>query len=194
MDAQSTWPFGQSEGSQHSSDGGTDEQVWWDEAQQDLEPAHIVIGEMAWIMRETRGNILASAGVLGSLMIGIALEAGFAGRAVQPGMFRVFNIGLLLGLIVCWVTAIVVLALAGRPVLDALGELRWRTGSPLDPRAQWLTLPPVGANAEEWTWIRAHQLLGAARLARQRVQFADTWTYATAAYFVLWTTVIIIGL
>jgi hypothetical protein len=193
MNTQSTWPHGPAWGWQHSPDDNTDEQVPLGQAQQDQGPAHALIGEMAGLLRETRGNVLAGGGALGSITIGIALEAGFAARALQPGAFRLINIGLMLGLILCWLRAATLLALAGRPVLNALSELRWQTGSPLDPRAEWLTLPPVGANPDQWTWIRAHLLLGAARLARYRVQLADTWTYVTVSYFAVWTALIIIG-
>jgi hypothetical protein len=53
---------------------------------------------------------------------------------------------------------------------------------------------PQGRDPHEWTWARAHLLLGAARLARRRTQVADTWTYIAAGYFLLWTVVILLGL
>ena len=149
---------------------------------------------MAGLLRDTRGNMLVGGGVLGAITIGIALEATFSSRALRPGPVGVINVGLLCGMLVCWLRAVTLLALAGRPVLDALSELRWRTGAPLDPRPRWLTLPPIESSPGEWTWIRAHLLLGAARLARYRIQLADTWTYLTAACFLVWTAVILTGL
>lgn len=193
MGARSFWPYGSTEGWQGSPDDSTDGQVPPDQVRQDQGPAHALIGELAGLLRETRGYLLVGGGVLGAITIGIALEAGFAARALQPGGLRVINTGLLLGVVFCWLTAVTLLALAGRPVLNALSELRWQTGSPLDPRAAWLTLPPVGAYLDEWSWIRAHLLLGAARLARHRVQLADTWVYVTAFCFVVWTTIVVIG-
>ena len=193
MGARSIWPSGPVEGWQDSPGDSTDGQVPRDQVQHDHGPAHAIIGELARLLRETRGYLLVSGGVLGAITIGIALEAGFAARALQPGASRAINIGLVLGLVFCWLRAVTLLALAGRPVLNALSELRWQTGSPLDPRAEWLTLPPVGAYLDEWTWTRAHLLLGAARLARHRVQLADTWVYVTASCFVVWTAIIIIG-
>ena len=85
---------------------------------------------------------------------------------LRPSLLGVANVGLLGGVLACWLVAVFLLARAGRPVLNAVSELRWVTGAPLDPRAGWLTLPPVGAAPAEWTWNRAHLLLGAARLAR----------------------------
>jgi hypothetical protein len=63
-------------------------------------------------------------------------------------------------------------------------------------RPSWPYRPAQGhdPDPEEWTWARAHMLLGAARLARRRVQLADTWTYVTAAYFGVWIVVILLGL
>jgi hypothetical protein len=193
MGGRSIWPSVPSEGWQGSPDDNTDGQAPRDRARQDQGPAHAVIGELAGLLRETRGFLLVGAGVLGAMTIGIALEAGFAARAPQPGAFRVVNIALLLGLVCCWLRAVTLLALAGRPVVNALSELRWQTGSPLDPRAAWLTLPPDGAHPDEWSWIRAHLLLGAARLARHRVQLADVWVYVTASCFVVWTAIVVIG-
>jgi hypothetical protein len=123
----------------------------------------------------------------------MALEARFAARMLQPGIFRAVNVGLLFGLLCCLLIATVMLTVANRPTIYALNELRWVTGAPLDTRARWVTLPPVGADPDQWTWIRAHLLVGAARLARERAHRADTWTYLTAAYFLVWTAVIAIG-
>jgi hypothetical protein len=180
--ARTTWPSGPAE--EYYSD---------DRALPDQGPAQEVIGEMAGLLRDTRGNMLLGGSVLSAITIGIALEAAFATPTVRPGAAGVVNVILLGGLLACWLRAVALLALAGRPVLNALSELRWKTGAPLDPRPTWLTLPPVGTNQEEWTWIRAHLLLGAARLVRYRFQLADTWTYITAAGFLVWTAAVFLG-
>jgi hypothetical protein len=157
-------------------------------------PAQAVIGEMAGLLRDTRGNVLTAGGVLGAITIGVALETASAAGSLHPGAAGVISAGLLCGLVVCGLRAVTLLALAGRPVLNALSELRWVTGAPVDPRAGWLSVPPAGAYSGEWTWIRAHLLLGAARLALYRSQRADTWTYTTAAWFLVWTAAILLRL
>jgi hypothetical protein len=53
---------------------------------------------------------------------------------------------------------------------------------------------PVGTDPEEWTWIYAHLLLGAARPARYHSQLADTWSCAPTACFQAWMAVILLGL
>jgi hypothetical protein len=164
-----------------------------DRSQPDQGPAQETIGEMAWLLRDTRGSVLLGGSVLSAITVGIGLEVAFSARAVRPGLAGALNVALLGGLLLCWLTAVILMALAGRPVHDELSDMRWKTGAPLDPRAGWLSLPPTGADRHEWTWARAHLLLGAARLARRRSQVADTWTYITAAYFLIWTIVILLG-
>jgi hypothetical protein len=182
-----SWPWRPAEG-YHTGDG-TQHQ-----APPDQEPALAAISEMAGLLHDTRSNLLAGCSVLSAITIGIALEAAFSAGALRPGVVGVINGGLLCGLFLCWMGAVTLLAMAGRPVLNALSELRWRTGAPVDRRPRWLTLPPMEANAGEWTWTRANLLLGAARLARYRIQLADTWVYVTAVVFLVWTAVILLGL
>jgi hypothetical protein len=165
-----------------------------DRSQPDQGPAQEVIGEMALLLRDTRGSMILGGSVLSAITVAIGLEATFSGHMIRPGVLGAFNAALLAGLLLCWLTAVALLALASRPVHNALSDIRWKTGAPLDPRAGWLTLPPAGTDPQEWTWTRAHLLLGAARLARRRTQVADTWTYITAAYFLVWTIVVLLGL
>lgn len=198
MNTRPTWPAQPAVGTQHlteylTDDGSAHEQAPSDQGSQAHGPAHAVLSEMSRLLLQTRDNMIMGGGLLGAIAIGFALEAAASARAAQSGIFRVLDIGLMCGLVVCWLIAAALLALAGRPVLNALSRIRWRTGSPLDPRASWLTLPPLGANPDEWTWSRVHVLIGAARLARHRIQLADTWTYVTAACFLGWTVLIILS-
>jgi hypothetical protein len=148
---------------------------------------------MADLLRDNRSGLLTDACLLGAVAIGLALEAGVAAREPRPGLAGVINLSLLCGIVSCWPVAAFLLARASRPVLNAVSELRWVTGAPLDPRPGWVTLPPVGADPAVWTRNRAYLLLGAARLARYRMQFADTWTYFTGGCFLAWTMLVILG-
>jgi hypothetical protein len=183
-----SWPYRPMPG--HDPHG----RVVSDRTQLDQGPAQEIIGQMAWLLRDTRASVLLGGSVLSAITVGIGLEAAFPGHAVRPGAAGMLNVGLLCGLLLCWLTAVIRLALTSRPVHNAISEMRWKTGAPIDPRAGWLTLPPTGTDPEEWTWTRAHLLLGAAGLARRRAQIADTWTYIAAAYFLVWTVVILLGL
>jgi hypothetical protein len=201
MSRHPSWPAGPAEPAgwaegEYPDDDGMQANELPDQALADEGPAHAVIGEMTGLLRDTRANLLTGGAVLGAVIIGMALEAAFSARGTgaDAGAVRVVNVGLLGALLLCALRAGTLLVLAGRPVLNALSELRWATGAPVDPRPRWVTVPPVEADPAEWTWIRAHLLLSAARLARYRAQLADTWTYATAAGFLLWTAAILLGL
>jgi hypothetical protein len=182
-----SWPYRPAQG--HHPRG----QILSDQAQPDQGPAQEVIGQMAWLLRDTRGSMLLGGSVLSAITIAIGVEAAFSVHAVRAGLAGAVNAGLLSGLLLCWLAAVSLLALASRPLHDMLSEMRWKTGAPVDPRAGWLTLPPAGTDPGEWTWTSAHLLLGAARMTRRRAQIADTWTYITAAYFLIWTVVILLG-
>jgi hypothetical protein len=192
MTARAAWPSGNREASPPDDDhAGV--RVPLAQALSDQGPAHAVIGDMAALLRDTRCDLLTSGGMLAAIMIGFALEAGLSAHALRASVVGILNLAMLCGLLVSWLIAFLVLAWASKPVLSTLSELRWVTGAPLDPRAPWLTLPPPGVDAGEWTWFRAHLLLGAARLARYRMRLADTWTYLTAGCFLIWTAAIILG-
>ena len=188
-----SWPSGPAEG-YYQDDYAVQDQTVPNQVLSGQREALGVITELAALLRDTRVSLSISAGTLAAITIGLALEVAFSARALHPGALGVVNFALLCGLLVCWLRAVLLLATAGRPVVNALSELRWKTGAPVDPRPTWLTLPPVGTNPEEWSWVRAHLLVGAARLTRYRLQRADTWTYVTAGAFLIWTAFLLLGL
>ena len=159
----------------------------------DRGPAQEVIGEMAWLLRDTRGSMLLGGSVLSAITIGIALEAAFSHSVLRPGLAGVVCVSLLGSLIRCWLRAAALLLLASRPLLDQLNDHRWRTGAPVDPRVRWLTLPSIEDSAAAWNWARVNLLLGAARIRRERIHLADTWTFITVACFLVWTVAILLG-
>ncbi|MGH3281611.1 MAG: hypothetical protein ACRDNW_21080 [Trebonia sp.] len=188
-----TWPSGNN-GAAGPYDGGfAGAQPPPARAPSGQQPAHALIGEMAGLLRDIRGSIAADGALLGAIMIGFALEARLAGQMPREALARIADLGLLGGMLLCWLVAIALLARASRPALSTLSELRWVTGAPLDPRPRWVTLPPAGADPAEWTLSRAYLLLGAARLVRSRMWFADTWTYFTGGCFMAWTMIAILG-
>jgi hypothetical protein len=193
MTPRPSWPWGPIEG-YRPDDSTPQKHIPPDQVLPDQEPAEEVIGAMAQILCDTRSSMLVDGGILSAIVIGMALDTAFSARVLRPGAAGAVAVFLLCGLLFCWLAAVALLAMAGRPVHNALSEVRWRTGAPLDPRARWLTLPPTGTDPEEWAWVRAHLLLGAARLTRHRIQLADTWTYATAAFFMVWTVAVFLGL
>jgi len=192
MTAPATWPSRKRESAPFGFDD-TDGRAAPVLPRPDQGLAGAVIGEMADLIRDIRSSLMADGFILGAIMVGLALEAGLSARALRLNLPGVLDLGSLFGVVACWLAAVFLLARASRPVLNAVSELRWVTGAPLDPRAGWLTLPPVGANAAEWSWNRAFLLVGAARLARYRMSFADTWTYLAGGCFLLWTLTLVVG-
>ena len=157
MTAPATWPTRKQDAARPSDDD-TGGQVPPGQALSDQGPAHEAVSEMADLLRDNRGGLLTDACLLGAVAVGLALEAGVAAREPRFGLVGVINLSLLCGIASCWLVAAFLLARASRPVLNALSELRWVTGAPLDPRPGWVTLPPVGADPAEWTWNRAYLL------------------------------------
>jgi hypothetical protein len=156
-------------------------------------PAQDQVAEMARLLRDTRGSLLLGGSVLSALTIGIALEAAFSPSVLRSGLPGVASVSLLSCVIICWLRAAGLLLLAGRPVLDQLNDHRWRTGAPLDPRVRWLTEPSAEDSQAAWTWARVNMMLGAARVRRERLHLADTWTFITVACFLAWTVAILLG-
>jgi hypothetical protein len=144
MTAPATWPSEQNEIKATSDTGqaagqAQPRQAQPRQAQPDEEPAHVVIGEMAGLLRDTRVSLLTDGSLLGAITIGVALEAGPAARAAHSGLIGVVNLGLLGGITVCWLASAFLLAWVSRPVLNTLSKLRWVTGAPVDPRPEWVT-------------------------------------------------------
>jgi hypothetical protein len=149
---------------------------------------------MASLLRDPRGDLVLGGSVLSAITVATALEAAFSHPAMRLGLGGILGAILLGSLIGCWLRAVALLLLAGRPLLDQLNDHRWRTGGPVDPRVRWLTLPTMEDSSAEWNWARVNLLLGAARIRQERIHLADTWTFITAALFLVWTAAIFLGL
>jgi hypothetical protein len=157
------------------------------------ELAQQVIGDMAGMLNDTRPTMFLGGGILAALTTGIALEAALAPSPLGHGASSITTVALMSCLIISWLRAATLLALAGRPVLGIVSDHRWKAGAPLDPRARWLNLPRIDATPQEWTWVRAHLLLGAARIRMTRIQSALTWGAITTGFFLLWTASVFLG-
>lgn len=153
--------------------------------------ARDMLGEMAALLRDTAPGLTTSAAALGTITIGLAVEAAALPMAPRPLPAIVACGGLFGVLVLCWLRAAALLVLAGLPLSRALGQQRAHTGSPLDPRAPWASIPAQQAGAGQWRWARVHQLLSQARLRSERVQLALNWSLVTTAAFLAWTAVLV---
>lgn len=169
-----------------------DDRLGADREAPDRGPAQSQIAEMAMLLSNTRGSTILGGSVLSALTIGIAVEAVFSPSVLRPGLAGVVSVSLLSCVILCWLRATALLLMAGRPVLDQLNDHRWRTGAPLDPRVRWLSTP-AGDSEAAWSWARVNMMLGAARVRRERIHLADTWTFITVGCFLLWTAAVLLG-
>ena len=170
-----------------------DDQLGADRDAPDRGPAQDQVAEMARLLHGTRGSLLLGGSVLSALTIGIALEAAFSPSVLRPGLAGVAAVSLLGCVVICWLRAAALLLLASRPILDQLNDHRWRTGAPLDPRVRWLAAPSVDDGEAVWTWARVNMMLGAARVRRERLHLAGTWTFITVACFLAWTVAVLLG-
>ena len=171
-----------------------DDHVGTDREAPDRGPAQNQIAELAvLLLSSTRGSTILGGSVLSALTIGIAVEAAFSPSVLRPGLAGVISVSLLGCVIVCWLRAAALLLLAGRPVLDQLNDHRWRTGAPLDPRVRWLSPPIADGTSAAWSWGHVNMMIGAARVRRERIQLAGTWTFITVACFLLWTAAVLLG-
>ena len=170
-----------------------DDRLSADREAPDRGPAQNQIAELAVLLSNTRGRTILGGSVLSALTIGIAIEAAFSPSVLRAGLAGVVSVSLLGCVIVCWFRATALLLLAGRPVLDQLNDHRWRTGAPLDPRVRWLSTPAAGDSEAAWSWAQVDMMLGAARVRRERIHLAGTWTFITVACFLLWTSAVLAG-
>ena len=170
-----------------------DDHLGADREAPDRGPVQNQIAEMAVLLSNTRGSVILGGSVLSALTIGIALEAAFSPSVLRPGFVGVLTASLLGCVIACWLRAAALLLMAHRPVLDQLNDHRWRTGAPLDPRVWWLSTPSTADGETAWDWARVNLMLSAARVRRERIHLADTWTFITVACFLILTVTVLLG-
>ncbi|HEX6526724.1 MAG TPA: hypothetical protein VF070_42920 [Streptosporangiaceae bacterium] len=152
-----------------------------------------MIGDMAELLNDTRPAMFLGGVIVAALSLGIAVVTAFTPGVPGSGTAAIVADVLLSCLILCWLRSVALLTTAARPILGMLSDHRWKSGAPLNPRARWLTLPPIQASPEEWTWVRAHLLLGAARLRMERTQAALTWAFITTTLFAVWTAIVFLS-
>ena len=139
----------------------------------------------------TRRLTHIGAGLLGAVLVGAATVTSALAVRGQP--LTIGASGLLLPVVLSWLTAAVLLAVSESPVSRALGELRWMTGAPVDPSAPWsplATCPPPNA---EITWDYMMALIAAATRQHARARLALSASIVTAAAFLLWTAVSLVA-
>ena len=109
--------------------------------------------------------------------------AELIGRA---GPVAVGTVGLLIPVALSWLVAAALLLWAQRPVADALGELRWVTGAPVDLS---MRCPPLGVQptpASDMEWSQVVRLIGAIAVWQGRARLTLASAILTTAGFLAW--------
>jgi hypothetical protein len=142
------------------------------------------ISEITSAAANTRSLVLVSGGLLAVDIGGAAASVGelLSHRdAIAMG-----SVGLLVPVLLCWLTAAALVVRTESPVADALSGLRWATGARVDPSAPWL---PLGARPDpdsEREWAHVESLIAAAVVRHARGRLALGAAIVTSAGFLLW--------
>jgi hypothetical protein len=148
----------------------------------------VTIADMATLLRDTKGGLLVSGGLLIAAALGFtAIAAGPAGRWAPTELSCLGPLGLLALLV--WLRAATLLALADRPVADTLGLLRRHTGAPLDLSVPWVPYGLDRLTVPDPRLVQA--LIAAARERQARAQLALRWAVIAASGVCLWSVLVI---
>jgi hypothetical protein len=140
------------------------------------------VTEMTSLLCDTSTIMQLAGGVLAVSAAGLVTAARWLVTTAGHG----WGLGLLAGAALCWVTAAVTLVRAERPVADALGDLRWRTGAPIDPSVPWVPIGMCRPVVTELGWEQSLSLIAAANLRRARARLALRWAVITMGCVCLW--------
>ncbi|SRR5216683_4656356 len=149
--------------------------------------AQETLGEMAALLGDTRPSVLIAGGVLAAVTVGAAVEVAALPVPLHASLGSVFYLGILAVVIMSLLRSLALLIVAGRPVVDALGELRRHTGAPVNPAVPWTPVQFEHDESSDLGWDQARALLSAANLRNARVHLALTWAGVTVGFFFAWT-------
>jgi hypothetical protein len=158
----------------------------------DRSPADETLREMAELLRDSRPGMVISGVTVAAVTVGVVVEAVAVPVNLHAGAGTVVCLGLLAGLALSVVRTAALMLLAGRPLMNQLGELRRQTGAPVDPTVPWtpvrsLPLPPRSA-----VWDRAQHVLAAAHFRNARMHLALGWATVAMIGFCAWSLALLI--
>jgi len=142
------------------------------------------VAEITAVMSDTRRLFLISGGLLTADVTGAAIAV--SALLSHGHVVSLWAAGLLVPVILSWLTAALLMTLGEQSVAGALGELRRATGAPVDLSAPWqsLVVTPMADLGREWDHVVL--LIGAANLHHARSRLALSWAVVTTAGFLLW--------
>jgi hypothetical protein len=143
------------------------------------------IAEFISAIGDTRWLFLISGALLAADIFGGA-AATMAVMLGRHGAVVVGTVGLLIPVALSWLVAAALLLWAERSVADAIGELRWVTGAPLD-----LAAPPSPRGVDpapeaDLAWSYVVRLIGAVAIRHGRARLALCAAILATAGFFAW--------
>ena len=153
----------------------------------DRPPTDDTLRDLAELLRDARPGMLVSGVTVAAVTVGVAIEAVAVPVNLHAGVGTVVCLGLLAVLALSVIRTAVLMIVAGRPLMDQLGELRRLTGAPVDPTVPWTPVGRLTATPRAVLQDRARAVLAAAHFRNVRIQLALTWATIAIICFCAWT-------
>lgn len=151
-----------------------------------------VLREMTELLRDARPGMLVSGFTVPAVTVGVAIEEALLSTNLHTGFGSVLSVGLLAVLALTVIRTAILTLLAGRLMLDQLGELRREIGAPVDPTVPWTPMRNLTAVSEAPGWDRMRAIVAAAHYYSFRSHQALTWATLAIICFFIWTLVTVV--
>jgi hypothetical protein len=153
----------------------------------DRPPTDDTLRDLAELLRDARPGMLVSGVTVAAVTVGVAIETVAVPINLHAGVGTVVCLGLLAVLALSVIRTAVLMIVAGRPLMDQLGELRRLTGAPVDPTVPWTPVGRPSVTPRAVLQDRARAVLAAAHFRNVRIQLALTWATIAIICFCAWT-------
>jgi hypothetical protein len=158
----------------------------------DRSAAGETLREMVELLRDARPSMLVSGITVAAVTVGVAVEAIAVPINLHAGVGTVICLGLLAVLVLSVIRTAALMGLAGRPLMDQLGELRRQTGAPVDPTVPWTPVRILPLASPMAVWDRAQHVLAAAHFRNARIHLALGWATVAMIGFCAWSLALLI--
>jgi len=148
--------------------------------------------DMQELLRDGRTGMLVCGTTMAAVTVGFALEEPLTRSALHAGAASAVCAVMLIVLAVSMIRTAILMIAAGWPLVDELGELRRRTGAPVDPTAPWTSSGGSAGPFPMSGWEHMRAVLAAAHFRSVRIHQALTWASITVACFFAWTVAVLV--
>ena len=170
---------------------GTAPELWLCSTEEDRASERSVsrseaLADMGELLHDGRAGMLVCGVTIAAVTLGFALEEPQLARALHAGA-AVVCVVLLIALAASVVRTATLMIAAGSPLVDELGELRRRTGAPVDLSAPWIAAGGSAGPFPASGWEHVRVVLAAAHVRSVRIHRALIWASISAGCFFVWT-------